>query len=334
MALGDFLWDKAGRLVLLLGGGAASLVFLYLTGTQVGVLGILGIVWVAVFLAVQTVDYLECRGRLSQLRGILDGLDQKHLFTECLPGPRSAWEREFFWLMRQAGKGAVEAVSEARAAQGEYREYIESWVHEIKAPITAARLICQGADGTLRRKIVAELTQIENHVERVPFYARLESPEQDFLVRQISLETMVAQAIEQHRSLLIQGGVRIETDGLEHMVYTDGKWAVFMLGQLLQNAVRYRGEEPVVAVSARRMDGHVLLTIRDNGMGIPSHELARIYERGFTGSNGRSRGGSTGMGLYLCRKLAGILEIGLETVSTQGQGTAVTLAFPAKEMPG
>ena len=141
----------------------------------------------------------------------------------------------------------------------------------------------------------------------------------------------VAQAVGNHRSLLIQSGVRVETEGLERSVYTDEKWAVFILGQLLQNAARYRGEEPVVTVSARPLGKQVQLTVADNGMGIPTHELPRVFGRGFTGSNGRARGGSTGMGLYLCKKLAGFLELGLEITSEEGRGTTVTLTFPTKE---
>ena len=125
--------------------------------------------------------------------------------------------------------------------------------------------------------------------------------------------------------------VRVETAGLDCSVWTDGKWAAFILGQLLQNAARYRGDEPVISIFARSLGKQVRLTVADNGMGIPAHELPRVFDRGFTGSNGRVRGGSTGMGLYLCKKLAGFLELGLEITSEEGKGTTVTLTFPAKE---
>ena len=225
------------------------------------------------------------------------------------------------------------AVSDAKAAQREYREYVEQWVHEIKAPITAARLICRELDGKTRRKLMAELAQIEAHVERALFYARAENPEQDCLLRQVDLGKIAAQAIENHRSLLIQSGVRVETEGLDCTIYTDEKWAVFILGQLLQNASRYRGTEPVIPLTAKPLGKQVQLVVRDNGIGIPAHELTRVFDRGFTGSNGRSRGGSTGMGLYLCKKLASFLDLGLHIASQEGEGTAVTLTFSAKGNP-
>ena len=305
--------------------------FLWATGTQLGVLVILILALLLVFVAVQLSDFFRQRARLRELEAILDGLDQKYLFADCVPSPKKLYERRLFDLNRRAGRAMTGAVSDAQASQREYREYVEQWVHEVKTPITAARLICRELDGDTRRKLTGELARIEEHVERALFYARAESPERDCVICQTELSELVTQAVGNHRTLLIQSGVRVETEGLERSVYTDEKWAVFILGQLLQNAARYRGEEPVVTVSARSLGKQVQLTVADNGMGIPTHELPRVFSRGFTGSNGRARGGSTGMGLYLCKKLAGFLELGLEITSEEGRGTTMTLTFPTKE---
>ena len=331
MTLLEFLSDRLGRIALqLLCTGLAAL-FLYATGTQPSVLVILLLILLLILVAVQASDFFRQRARLQELGDVLEGLDRKYLFTECVPPPKNLYERRLFDLTRRAGRAMTGAVSDAQAAQREYREYVEQWVHEIKAPITAARLICRELDGDIRRKLTAELAQIEAHVERALFYARAEYPEQDCLFRQVELDKIVAQATENHRSLLMYSGVGVVREGLDRTVYTDEKWAVFLLGQLLQNAARYRGEAPVITVSARPLGKQVRLTVSDNGIGIPAHELPRVFDRGFTGSNGRSRGGSTGMGLYLCRKLSGFLELGLDITSEEGKWTAVTLTFPAKE---
>ena len=331
MTLGEFLADRLKRIALqVICAGLAEL-FLFATGTQPGVLVILLIVFLLVFLTVNMFDFFQQRARLLELKSILDGLDRKYLFTECVPQPKGLFERRLFDLTRLAGRDMTGAVSDAQASQREYREYVERWVHEIKAPLTAARLICRELDGDIRRKLTAELSQIEAHAERALFYARAENPEQDCLFRQIELEKIAAQAIENHRSLLIQNGVRVEMENMNCAVYTDEKWAVFILGQLLQNAARYRGPEPVITLSARPLGRQTQLIVHDNGIGIPAHELPRVFERGFTGSNGRIRGGSTGIGLYLCRKLAVFLELELRMDSQEGAGTTVTLTFPAKE---
>ena len=331
MTLWEFLSDRLDRILIQAVCAAGAAFFLRATGTQSGVLAILLLALLLVFAGVQLADFLRQRARLRELEAILEGLDQKYLFAECVPTPRSLYERRLFELTRRAGRDMTGAVSDARAAQREYREYVEGWVHEIKTPITAARLICQKLDGDTRRRLICELDQVQAHVERALFYARAESPERDCVIRQTQLSQLVAQAVGEHRALLIQSGVRVETDGLDRSVYTDGKWAAFILGQLLQNAARYRGPEPVVTISARPLGKQVQLTVADNGLGIPAQELPRVFDRGFTGSNGRARGGSTGIGLYLCKKLAVFLELGLEISSEEGRGTTVTLTFPAKE---
>ena len=330
MTINEFIWDRLRQLILWGIFAASATTFLLVTGTQPGIMLIVLLFGGLIFITAQVCEFLKYRRHIQELESILNGLDQKYLFTECIPKPDSAYERALFDMLRRAGKDMIETVSDAQATTKDYREYIESWVHEIKTPITAARLICRNTDGDTRRKLTVELAQIDNHVERALFYARAESPEKDFLVRQTSLDSIASEAIERHRSLLIQNKVRIETENLDHIVFTDGKWVCFMLGQFLQNAVRYRTEIPLITLSARRLGHHVQLTVADNGIGIPVHELPRIFERGFTGSNGRIRGGSTGMGLYLCKKLAAHLEILLDIKSKEGQGTAVTITFPAK----
>ena len=281
MTVCAFLSDRSRQIAVRMFFAAAACFFLCLTGTQTGIVVLLGSIWGLVFLGGQVIDYLRIRSRLQELESIMDGLDKKYLFAECVPGGRDAYERCLLELSRRAGRAMIAAVSDAEAARKAYREYVESWVHEMKTPITAAGLICRNIDAGNRRKLSGELAQIEAHVERALFYA-------------------------------------------------DSKWTVFILGQLLQNAARYRSEEPVVTVWAGKLGTQVQLAVQDNGIGIAEHELPRVFERGYTGSNGRIRGGSTGMGLYLCRKLTERLGMDLRIASESGCGTTVTITFPAK----
>ena len=336
MTLKAFLSDRFRRIVLQGIFMLTALAFLLATGTAPGVATLLLIAALVYFTLTQVYDYRKCQRRLKELNAVMDGLNEKYLFGECAPPPKDAFERALFALFRRSGKSMIETVSDAQAAGREYREYVESWVHEIKTPITAASLICRNMGGENKDKLLRELGQIEAHVERALFYARAESPEKDCLIRQCSLQQIVSDAIKNHQTLLIGQGVRIETEGLEsresgYSVYTDAKWAPFIIGQILQNAARYHGEEPVISLTAMTLGKQVRLSIKDNGIGIPAHELPRVFDRGFTGKNGRARGGSTGMGLYLCRRLTAFLQMDLKITSTEGMGTEVSLTFPSKE---
>lgn len=329
MTIKEFLSDRLGQIIFQAVYATACAAFLSATGTQSGIVILLLIVWLLTVSAILAWNFWKEKTYLEELEEIMDELDQRYLFAECVPRPRHLYERKLFALMRRSGKSMIESVSDAQTAGREYREYVEQWVHEIKTPITAAKLICQNENSETRRKLSRELAQIDAHVERALFYARVESTEKDFIIRKTSLSGLCDRAIQNHRTLLIQNGVRVETEGLNETIYTDSKWAAFMLGQLLQNSARYHGNEPVVTLSAKRLGNRVQLTVQDNGIGIPAHELPRIFDRGFTGSNGRLRGGSTGMGLYLCRRLADTLKIDLRCVSWEGTGTSVILTFPA-----
>lgn len=303
---------------------------LLITGTQPGIVALLLVILLPVWAIASGIDFFKRRARLQELHNIMNHLDQKYLFAECVPAPKTNYERKLLALMRRSYQSMTGAVSDAQAAGREYREYVESWVHEIKSPITAAKLIAHRLDTDSGRRLTKELAQIEAHVERALFYARAENPERDFIIQEVNLEEIVTETIAAYRTLLIQNNMRIETENLGFPVYTDRKWACFLLGQLLQNAARYRSDTPVITISAKPDKHFLVLTVSDNGIGIPAHELPRVFDRGFTGSNGRSRGGSTGMGLYLCRKISTLLGIDLQITSVEHQGTQVTLSFPTR----
>lgn len=331
MTVGDFLRDRLLRLILKIGTVTVLSLFLLLTGTASGVVALVLIIYLLVLLCGLGIDYRRTKGHLRELEDIMDKLDKKYLYWECIPKPKTAYEKKIYALGRRAGKSMIEEVSDARQQQRDYQEYIESWVHEIKAPITAAQLMCENRPGEFSHKLLSQLAQIEAHVERVLYYARAGSVEQDFVAQEAVLSEIVREAIEKQRALLIEQGVRIETVGLEKSVYTDGKWVAFMLRQMLSNAVRYRRKNPLILIESEQLGNLVRLTVTDNGIGIAEHDLPRIFDRGFTGENGRDRGGSTGMGLYICKKLADALEVDLRGESAPGSYTKIIMTFPARE---
>ena len=183
------------------------------------------------------------------------------------------------------------------------------------------------------RAVSMENQRIENYVDMALYYARSENVYKDFIIRRTSLQEIAEEVLEKNRLLLIKNGVRAEVD-CPDAVYTDGKWIAFILNQLFLNCVKYRGAQPVLCVRTKREKDGVCLTVEDNGVGIRGEELSRIFEKGFTGSNGRDHERATGMGLYLCRKLCGRLGIGLRAESEYGTGTRMLLLFPVGNYTG
>ena len=175
-----------------------------------------------------------------------------------------------------------------------------------------------------------ELRRIELLVEQVLYYARSGDAEKDFRVERTTLRALVADALKRWSRPLIQAGGRPVLENLNLPVTADAKSCGFVLGQILSNAVKYRSGPLELRFTGARRENAVTLTIADNGIGIPPADLARVFDKGFTGHNGRLYPRATGIGLYLCRRLCSQMNMGIAAESAPGRGTALTLTFPAE----
>ena len=220
----------------------------------------------------------------------------------------------------------LEQIGEVERERLEYKEYIEQWIHEIKTPITAMKLLCENHRTDWTKELLLELEKTNRFTEQALYYARSEHTEKDYSVREMALSQVVHQAIADNKYLLLQGGMRLEVEEMQDTVYSDEKWVRFILNQLIANAVKYRTEQPVLRISTHKRQDQVILVVEDNGIGIAASDLPRIFEKGFTGQNGRLIQQSTGIGLYLCKRLCEKLGIGIAAESSE-QGTAISLAF-------
>ena len=331
MSFGQFLSDRLPTVVLTaLAAGFAFVMLLTLgIGTYAG--GYLaGAILLAQLLAF-VLEYLPRRRFYGEVARDMDRLDKKYLISEMMPDAGFAESRIFSQLTHTADKSMCDEVARHERASKEYREYIETWVHEIKTPISAARLMLENDPGESAKPLSRELTRIENYVEQALYYSRSGSVEKDYRIRQTTLRQLVASALRKNAELLIEAGASIRTDGLDRTVYTDVKWTDFMLGQVLTNSVKYRSGPLEITVTGETAGSAVLLTVADNGIGMPEGDLPHLFEKGFTGENGRRGAKSTGLGLYLCKKLCDKMGLAVSLASERGAGTRVTFAFPADE---
>ena len=194
------------------------------------------------------------------------------------------------------------------------------------------KLLCENNCSPFTRKILAELENINQYTEQALYYARSEHTEKDYSVREIRLFDVVHQSIAENKYLLLKNGVGIDLQETDDTVYSDEKWLCFILNQLIVNSVKYRTEQPVLKFYAEQQGSQVVLCVQDNGIGIDAGDLPRIFEKGFTGYNGRRDKKSTGLGLYLCKTIMDKLNHKITITSVEGEGTRVALGLETAKL--
>ena len=276
------------------------------------------------------IEYFKRKKFYDNLLKMLEELDEKYLITEIIKTPNFLEGQIFKNSLEQIDKSMLENVNKYKYMTEDYKEYIELWIHEIKIPISASKMVIENNKNAITKSIDEELDKVENYIEQALFYARSNTVEKDYYIRKVFLKEIVTESIKKNKSSLIQEKISIDIHDLDIEVNTDNKWIVFILNQIIQNSIKYRKKEnSVIEIYANQGKENVILYIKDNGIGIKQGEITRVFEKGFTGTNGRlSNKKSTGIGLYLCKKLCNKLGIGIELNSVQNEGTKVKLVFP------
>ena len=277
------------------------------------------------------IEYKKKKDYYNELIKNMEDLKEKYLISEIIKTPNFVEGRILKEILQDTGKSMLENVNYYKNIQEDYKEYIELWIHEVKIPIAASKLIIENNKNEITKSIDEELDKVENYTEQALFYARSNAVEKDYIINKTNLKEIVNGAILKNKTTLLNEKVSIELSNLkDEEVYTDSKWAVFIINQIIQNAIKYsKKENKKIEISSQEKNDKVILYIKDNGIGIKKGEITRVFERGFTGENGRIIGQkSTGIGLYLCKKLCDRLGLGIELNSEKDKGTEVRIIFP------
>nr|WP_317413089.1 sensor histidine kinase [uncultured Solibaculum sp.] len=270
---------------------------------------------VAVVLSVHFFFYWKRhQERLRVLQNVQIMLDQ-------LPEPKTLAEADLQEMLKEQRRILDNVLTSWRTEQQESMDYYTTWVHQIKTPISVMRMILESEDTEEHRELSAELFRIEQYVEMVLSYLRLGSESSDYVFQEYDLDDIIKQAIHKYASQFVRGRIRLVYQPAHVSVLTDEKWLLFIIEQILSNSIKYTREGTVtIIVTPERV-----LKISDTGIGIASEDLPRIFEKGFTGYNGRSDKKSTGLGLYLCKTAADRLSYKISAQSTPGVGTTISL---------
>lgn len=230
----------------------------------------------------------------------MNELNEKYLISEIIKTPNFIEGKILKEIIQDTGKSMLENVNYYKNIQEEYKEYIELWIHEVKIPIAASKMIIENHKNEITKSIDEELDKVENYTEQALFYARSNAVEKDYIITKTNLKEIVNSAILKNKSTLLNERIRLELKDLEQEVYTDSKWATFIINQIIQNAIKYSKEEDKkIEIFAKAKEDKVILYIKDNGIG-----------------------------LYLCKKLCDKLRLGIELNSKKDEGTEVRIIFP------
>lgn len=329
MNIKDYLKDRA--LFLLIN----FILFIILCGIMLlvnlgtSLIMLLFLIWFFPLLSFMLAEFIKLKRFYDELYNTMDNLDKKYLLSEIIKEPEFIEGKFIYDLLKQANKNMHEHVKKYRDMQSEYREYIEIWVHEIKTPIASTKLVIENNQNEVTKIINYEIKKIEDYIEQVLYYSRSNTVSKDYIIKEFSLATLVRTVIKKNSRDLINKKISIDIESIEGTVYSDAKWLEFILNQIVGNSIKYsKIKKSRIRVYSVRNENNIVLNIEDNGIGIIDKDINRIFEKGFTGENGRKFGKSTGMGLYLCKKLSEQLGLGLTLTSKIGEGTKVSIIFP------
>ena len=273
-------------------------------------------------------EYLRKKKFYNEMYNILEGLDQKYLLTEMKLNPNFAEGEILMDVMYEVDRSMKERLNEIEQSYVEFKEYLEMWIHQIKIPISAIKLMNYNGNIDVAKQLV-QINRMNDYVEQILYYARADAPEKDYILKKCNLEGIINNVLLQQKELLLGSRIKVQKNNTDKDVVTDGKWITFMLGQIINNSVKYmdKNKESYISFEVVEAKDKTILTIKDNGIGITIKDVPRVFERSFTGENGRKNNVSTGMGLYICKRLCNKLGHEIDISSVDGEGTSVSISF-------
>ena len=268
----------------------------------------------------------------SYLNG-LNKLSKKYLILETIPEPSSYEERIMVDSLYEINKSMIENINEYQRNINEFKEFVEIWIHEVKIPISSMVLKCHNNKEKYDKSLLSIIRRLDNNIDEILYYVRSENTEKDFSISEVDLKDVIHNVSIKNKDDLLENDIKFEANVKKVIVNTDKKWLEFIINQIINNSIKYKKEkDSVIRISSREEDDKTVLEIYDNGIGIPSKDISRVFEKSFTGSNGRDKVKSTGMGLYIIKKLCDKLGHNIYIESVEREYTKVIVEFGKNDM--
>lgn len=265
-----------------------------------------------------TLDFQRAKAKHERLSALNDVTAAA---PDALPAPDGINDRDYRRIIALLAESREQLRADMELGYADMTDYYTVWVHQIKTPIASMRLSLQSEDTPTSRRLLSELGRIEQYVEMVLAYLRLDSETSDYVIKECELDALIRQSVRKFAGEFIGRRISLELEPTNVTVISDEKWLCFVIEQLLSNALKYTPSGSVRIY----MTEPKTLCIRDTGIGIAPEDLPRIFEKGYTGYNGRKDKTASGLGLYLCRSICRRLGHGISAVSDPDKGTEIRI---------
>ena len=275
------------------------------------------------------IDYFRKYKFYQSLSNTLDVLDKKYLILEMINKPNFYEGEIFYQTLYDINKSMIENVKEYNLSIIDFKEYVEMWIHEVKIPISSLTLLIHNNQEKIDKRYVEQIRKLDNYIDQILYYVRSENAEKDYIIKEKSLQEIIKNVGLKNKDDLLASKVKLDVNVNNIKVLTDAKWLEFILNQIINNSIKYKRNnvESYIKIIAKEDKEKTYLSIYDNGIGIPKKDIPRVFEKSFTGENGRITAKSTGMGLYIVKKLCDKLGHKINIESKKNEYTKITIIF-------
>lgn len=329
MKLSEYLIDKIGDILIFILGHFTIIMLLIAFKAEPSLIFSIIFINCIIFLSIILIDYFRKKKFYSNLLNNVENLDKKYLILEMIEKPEFYEGKIFYELLYEINKSMIENVKEYSLSINEFKEYVEMWIHEVKIPISSLVLLNHNHKNELSKKYEEQIRRLDNYIDQILYYVRSENVEKDYIIKETSISSVIKSVALKNKDDLIENDIELDVKVNDENVLTDSKWLEFMLNQIINNSIKYRNQDKkaCIKITTEKIDDKVTLSIYDNGIGIKKSDLPQIFNKSYTGDNGRKVAKSTGMGLYIVKNLCEKLGHKLDVESEYGKFTKVQITF-------
>lgn len=273
------------------------------------------------------IDYFRKKNFYTSLSQKLEELDKKYLILEMMSRPSFYEGKILYDTIYETDKSMIENVNEYLSNIEDFKDYIEMWIHEVKIPISSLVLMSHNHK-ELNNTYINEVKKLNDYVDQVLYYVRSNYAENDYIIKENNLDKIIKDVILKNKDELLLNNINIETNIKENKVLTDSKWLEFILNQIINNSIKYKKDnDSIIKIESFKENDKTILSIYDNGIGINKKDIKNVFKKSFTGENGRNLSKSTGMGLYIAKRLCDKLGHKILIESEKNEYTIVKIIF-------